>query len=64
MRHLTDTFIELTDDEESLVRTNACWALGNLEDEGAVDALAELAHEDPNEDVRNRAAWAHARIQR
>jgi len=60
--HLTQTAIDLLDDDESLVRLNACWALGYLEAASAVDALAAVAHEDDDQAVRNRAAWAHARI--
>ena len=60
--HLSGRFATLLDDEESLVRLNACWALGYLEADGAVEALADVAHEDDDQAVRNRAAWAHARI--
>jgi len=62
VEHLTGTFIELLADDDPLVRTNACWTLGHLDADDAVAALAERAHEDEDQEVRNRAAWAHARI--
>jgi len=62
VEHLTGTFIDLLADDDPLVRTNACWTLGYLEADEAVGVLGKRAHEDDDQEVRNRAAWAHARI--
>lgn len=53
-----DPLIDVVDDEFLYTRSNACWALGYIEAEQAVDVLAELSREDPEEEVRNAAAWA------
>ena len=52
----------LLDDEYASVRANACLALGYGRVEVAADQLQELAREDPDETVRERASWAVDRL--
>ena len=59
----TDTLIKLLDDEWTRSRVHACWALGRCDATAAADALAECHHTDPEESVRQRAAWALERIE-
>jgi len=64
-RHVTpfvDALIELLDDSWTRSRVHACWALGRCNAAAAADALAERRHTDPQESVRQRAAWALDRI--
>lgn len=51
------TLVDRLDDEEALVRENACWALGHLRAESAVDALRDRRRDDEPK-VSERAAWA------
>jgi hypothetical protein len=51
------------EDDHHLVRVNACWTVGHLADESAVDAL-EAAAVDDHVDVRGRAQWALGEITR
>jgi len=59
----TDALIALLDDEWTRSRVHACWALGRCDATAAADALAECRHTDPEESVRQRAAWALERIE-
>jgi HEAT repeat protein len=51
------------EDDHHLVRVNACWTLGHLADDSAVDTL-EAAAADDHEDVRGRAQWALGELTR
>jgi HEAT repeat protein len=59
----TDDLLSLLTDDHHLVRENACWALGYVGDPAALEFLQEIAVDDENGDVRNRAQWAVARIE-
>ncbi len=50
--------LELLSDDHAHVRANACTAIGYGTVEDARETLEELAAEDPNAVVRERAAWA------
>ena len=63
VEQFTPLFIELLSDEESLVRVNACWALGHLRAREAEPVLEQRAQDDENADVRTRASWALAQIE-
>lgn len=63
VQHLTDRFVELLDHDHELVRENACWALGYLEADSALERLEEIRLDDETERVRNIAAWAIAEIE-
>lgn len=49
-------------DPDSIVRTQAAWALGELGDKSVMDSLAKLAINDPEEDVREAAEEAIEKI--
>lgn len=57
----TDRFIDLLEHDAAIVRTNACWALGYLRAEAAVDAL-HARQGDEDVEVRKRATWALAEL--
>ena len=59
----TDALIDLLTDDWTRSRVHACWALGRCEATTAVAALTECRHADPDESVRQRAAWALERIE-
>ena len=63
VEHLTDRFVELLDHDHEVVRENACWALGYLEAESALERLEAVRLDDEAERVRNIAAWAIAEIE-
>lgn len=48
----------MLDDDFSWTRSNACWALGYIEAEHAVERLEDLKQYDPEKEVRNAAAFA------
>jgi len=58
------TLRALLDDEDAIVRENACWGLGYLEDETAKPDLERISRTDDSDDVRTRAMWAIAQIER
>ncbi|WP_435348524.1 HEAT repeat domain-containing protein [Haloarchaeobius sp. HRN-SO-5] len=64
VEHAIPTFLDLLSDDEPLVRENACWALGHLRAPEATANLKERARQDETVEVRTRAAWALARIER
>jgi HEAT repeat protein len=45
-------------DDAAGVRTASAWALGEIEDPRATEALVRLLSEDPDPKVRRQAAWA------
>ncbi|MEF8825306.1 MAG: HEAT repeat domain-containing protein [Halapricum sp.] len=59
---LTPMFIRLLSDDEARVRENACWTLGYLEAQAAIEPLRNTAQDDEDTDVQRRAEWALARI--
>ncbi|QLD89070.1 HEAT repeat domain-containing protein [Natronomonas salina] len=63
VEHFTDRFVELLDHDQEVVRENACWALGYLEAESALERLEAVRLDDEAERVRNIAAWAIAEIE-
>lgn len=50
------------DDVDPRVRERACFALGAAKVERSRTLLTSLAHDDPDEDVRQRASWALERV--
>jgi HEAT repeat protein len=50
-------------DSDESVRETAVWALGNIEDAGAADALGRLVAGDKSHDVRETAAWALGQLE-
>jgi HEAT repeat. len=60
--HLTPTFVELLSDDDHLVRSNACWALGYLRASEAQSALEERLQDETNETVRSSITWALSEI--
>ena len=50
LRNLVDNVAE--------VRSASAWALGEIEDPRATEALVRLLSEDPDPRVRRQAAWA------
>ena len=63
VREFVPDLIELLEDSWLRSRVHACWALGYCGDDAAVDALDDARHTDPDEAVRDRAAWALDRIE-
>lgn len=61
--HIVRRFSSLLEDTDSVVRENACWALGYVGDDEAIPALKYVAGTDDDADVRERASWALARIE-
>ena len=55
--------IDSLDDDNPYTRSNACWALGYMASESALERLEELIDTDPDEEVRNAAAFAVSEIQ-
>ena len=53
-----DALLGALTDRVAAVRAAATWALGEIEDERAVDALTRLLAEDSDPMVRRQAAWA------
>jgi hypothetical protein len=60
--HLVPTLIDCLEDDDHRVRENACWALGHLKASEAASTLEDRLQDEPNEAVRNRAAWALSEI--
>jgi HEAT repeat protein len=54
----TPSLIDALDEGFAYSRANACWALGYLEADAAVDALEERRDSDPDEEVRTVADQA------
>jgi hypothetical protein len=52
------SLLEALDEDFAYSRVNACWALGYLEAEVAVEALEEHRQSDPDKEVRNAADQA------
>jgi HEAT repeat protein len=50
------------DDSSSTVRENACAIAGNAEAPVSVEKLRKLRESDPEESIRERAAWAISRL--
>lgn len=50
------------DDPDPTVRANACTLIGNAHAQVAVEKLQELQETDPDDDVREQAAWALSRL--
>ncbi|WP_321576073.1 HEAT repeat domain-containing protein [Halosolutus gelatinilyticus] len=50
------------DDDSAHVRASACVALGHGRAGEAADRLNVLAEDDPDSNVRERAAWARGRL--
>jgi HEAT repeat protein len=50
------------DDSDPAVRVNACTLVGNAHAPVSTDRLRELRNEDPDERVRDQAAWALNRL--
>ena len=63
VREFVPELIELLEDSWLRSRVHACWALGYCGDDAAVDALDDARHTDPDEAVRDRAAWALDQIE-
>lgn len=63
IRPYTQDLVRLLDDDDPVVRKNACWALGHVQAATATPDLERLAGNDPDEDVRIRAAWAISQIE-
>lgn len=63
-REVESRLVDCLDDEFARTRRNACWGLGHLGAEAARERLERLAVEDPDEGVRERAAWAADAIDR
>lgn len=59
-----EPLIGALDDDFSWTRSNACWALGYLAAAPALDRLETLADQDPEQPVREGAAFAVERIKR
>ncbi|WP_049923489.1 HEAT repeat domain-containing protein [Halopiger djelfimassiliensis] len=57
-----EQLLELLEDDHAHVRANACLALGHGTVGSARERLATLANEDPDPNVRTRAAWAVDRL--
>lgn len=53
-----DPLVHALDDEFAYTRSNACWALGYLDAEAALDRLREIERDDPDEEVRRAASVA------
>ena len=53
-----EPLITALDDDFSWTRSNACWALGYLEAEQALQRLQELRQDDPEKEVRDAAEFA------
>lgn len=62
VRPHTDQLVDALEDDQRLVRTNACWALGHLRATEGRRRLRQLRESDPDESVRERAAWALTRM--
>lgn len=58
VEQVAPTLRELLDDEHPIVRENACWGLGYLQDATATEKLETLSRTDDDDDVRTRAQWA------
>jgi len=53
-----EPLIDALDEDFAYTRSNACWALGYLATEDALDILREVEETDPNEEVRHAASVA------
>jgi HEAT repeat protein len=53
-----DDLIAVLDSDFEYTRSNACWALGYLRADSAVDALHRRLDQDPSEEVQHAAEWA------
>ena len=51
------------DDTDPAVHANACTLIGNAHAPVAVDRLRNLRESDPDERVRDQAAWSIKRLQ-
>lgn len=59
----SDRFRALLGHDHEIVRLNACWALGHVGNEEAIERLEERRTADDSERVRERAQWAIAELE-
>lgn len=60
-----EPLIEILETEEfAYARSNACWALGYVAAPAALEALEERLEDDPDEEVREAAAFAIHEVER
>ncbi len=62
IRTYSEPLIGLLTDSWTRSRVHACWALGHSQATDAIEPLTEHRHTDPSDAVRQRAAWALAKI--